>query len=106
METPGEQPGAIERPEIGDLLHHAEQVSSRRGSAQTPHGSDVSTLPQIEQVESRSFTRSSARSSGASAASRFLSRWSTARRAERGPSPGSRASAWVSALDFGRGHGQ
>ena len=70
---------------------------SRRVSAQTVQGSIVSTLPQTEQMASASATRSSALSKGVSAASRFLSRCSTARRAERGPSPGSRASAWVSA---------
>ena len=62
-----------------------------------PQGSVVSTLPQVAQTERFSFTFSSARSSGVSAASRFFIRCSTARRAERGPSPGSRASAWVSA---------
>src|SRR5687768_1791670 len=60
-------------------------------------GSDVSTLPQIEQVESFSETFWRALSSGCSAASRFFIRCSTARRAERGPRPGSRARAWESA---------
>ena len=95
VEPAGEQPRAVERPEVGDFLDDAEQPVSRRGSAQTVQGSDVSTLPQTEQTASVSLTRSSARSSGVSAASRFLSRCSTARRAERGPRPGRRASAWV-----------
>src|SRR3546814_18703451 len=60
-----------------------------------PQGSVVSTLPQMEQTVSRSFTLSSARRSGTIAVSRFFMRCSTARRAERGPRPGSRASAWV-----------
>ena len=33
---------------------------------------------------------------GAIKSSRFLMRWSAARRAERGPRPGSRASSWIS----------
>src|SRR5262245_8235656 len=33
---------------------------------------------------------------GSSSCSFFLTRWSAARRAERGPSPGSRASSWIS----------
>ena len=57
----------------------------------------VSTLPQTEQVDRVSATACSAASNGSSAASRFFIRCSTARRAERGPRPGSRASAWVSA---------
>ena len=57
----------------------------------------MSTLPQVEQVDSVSETRCSAASSGSSDVSRFFIRCSTARRAERGPSPGSRASALRSA---------
>jgi hypothetical protein len=60
------------------------------------HGSDVSTFPQTEQVESLSATFWSETSSGWSAVSRFFIRYSTARRADRGPSPGSRARAWDS----------
>src|SRR4029079_11507186 len=42
-----------------------------------------------------SIAVSSAEVSGAISNSRFLMRWSAARRAERGPKPGSRASNWI-----------
>ena len=98
VEAAREQARAIERPEVRHLLDHAEQarVAARIG-ADARRDRSVSTLPQVAQTERFSFTCSSARSSGASAVSRFFIRCSTARRAERGPRPGSRASAWVSA---------
>ena len=43
----------------------------------------------------RSCASVSAAASGASSCSFFLTRWSAARRAERGPSPGRRASNWM-----------
>ena len=57
----------------------------------------MSTLPQVRHSTSRSRTWSSAARSCTSAVSRRLISHSTARRAERGPSPGSRDSAEVSA---------
>ena len=93
----GEQPRAVERPEVGDLLDHAQHLVVAARVGQIAQGSDVSTLPQIEQVESLSATLLERASSGSSAVSRFFIRCSTARRAERGPRPGSRASAWDSA---------
>src|SRR5207244_12045812 len=74
------------------LLHptHTHAHAPHRPPFPTRRSSDLA------QVASFSLTASSARSSGPNALSRFLSRCSTARRAERGPSPGSRASAWVS----------
>src|SRR6187402_2285895 len=69
--------------------------TSRLPSVQTVHGFCVSILPQILQTSIFSIAVSSAEASGAISNSRFLMRCSAARRAERGPSPGSRASSWI-----------
>src|SRR6202044_2022986 len=50
---------------------------------------------QILQTWILSIATCSAPASGVISASRFLIRCSAARRAERGPSPGSRASSWI-----------
>jgi hypothetical protein len=65
--------------------------ASRRTSLHTVQGFCVSILPQILQTTIFSIAVSSALVSGAITASRFLMRKSAARRAERGPRPGSRA---------------
>ena len=91
-------------PQIGDLLDDAQQavVAARVGA--DPAGVAVSRLPQAEQVDNRAATSCSAANSGSSALSRFFIKCSTARRAERGPRPGNRASAcdkasiWVDAM--------
>src|SRR6186713_1586161 len=70
--------------------------TSRLPSVQTVHGFCVSILPQILQTSIFSIAVSSAAASGAISNSRFLMRCSAARRAERGPRPGSRASSWIS----------
>src|SRR4051812_33067042 len=71
-------------------------VGSRRGSVHTVQGFCVSILPQVLQTWIFSIATWSAPASGAISASRFLIRCSAARRAERGPSPGNRASSWIS----------
>src|SRR5712664_3431008 len=68
---------------------------SRRGSVHTVHGFWVSMLPQVLQTWILSIATCNAPASGVISASRFLIRCSAARRAERGPSPGSRASSWI-----------
>ena len=68
---------------------------SRRGSVHTVHGFCVSMLPQTRQISIFSIAVCRAAASGAISASRFLIRNSAARRAERGPSPGKRASSWI-----------
>src|SRR5262249_30220542 len=68
---------------------------SRRGSVQTVQGFCVSILPQVLQTWIFSIATCSAEVSGLINASRFLIRCSAARRAERGPRPGSRASSWI-----------
>src|SRR5580692_13078173 len=68
---------------------------SRRGSVHTVQGFCVSILPQIRQTWILSIATCSAPASGVIRASRFLIRCSAARRAERGPSPGSRANSWI-----------
>src|SRR5918993_3113691 len=68
---------------------------SRFGSRQMVQGSDVSTLPQDEHTTMRSLAMRMASLNGLSSVSRFLMRWSAARRAERGPKPGRRASSWI-----------
>src|SRR5580692_12267215 len=68
---------------------------SRRGSVHTVQGFCVSILPQIRQTWILSIATCSAPTSGVIRASRFLIRCSAARRAERGPSPGSRANSWI-----------
>src|ERR1700721_1640255 len=70
-------------------------VGSRRGSVHTVQGFWVSILPQILQTWILSIATCSAAESGVINASRFLIRCSAARRAERGPSPGSRARSWI-----------
>ena len=65
------------------------------GSVQTVQGFWLSILPQTEQTVMRSRATSSASVSGPIRRSRFLIRCRAARRAERGPSPGSRASSWI-----------
>jgi hypothetical protein len=52
-------------------------------------------LPQVEQTVIFSSAVCRAAASGAISGSRFLIRNSAARRAERGPRPGSRASSWI-----------
>src|SRR5579871_2817120 len=52
-------------------------------------------LPQVRQIWIFSIAACSAEVSGAITSSRFLMRNSAARRAERGPSPGRRASSWI-----------
>ena len=69
--------------------------ASRRVSVQTVQGFWVSILPQVRQTTILSIAVSSAVVSGAISASRFLMRKSAARRAERGPKPGSRAKSWI-----------
>src|ERR1700738_3279768 len=68
---------------------------SRRGSVHTVQGFWVSILPQVLQTWILSIATWRAAESGVISASRFLIRCSAARRAERGPSPGSRASSWI-----------
>src|SRR5262245_29261767 len=69
--------------------------ASRRGSVHTVQGFCVSMLPQALQMTTLSSAVCIAAASGAISGSRFLMRWSAARRAERGPSPGRRASSWI-----------
>src|SRR5580704_19198 len=70
-------------------------VGSRRGSVHTVQGFWVSILPQVLQTWILSIATCSAAESGVISASRFLIKCSAARRAERGPSPGSRANSWI-----------
>src|SRR6201991_2441233 len=70
-------------------------AGSRRKSVHTVQGFWVSILPQVLQTSILSIATCSALVSGVISASRFLIRCSAARRAERGPSPGSRASNWI-----------
>src|ERR1700712_6068094 len=70
-------------------------AGSRRGSVHTVQGFCVSILPQVLQTWILSIATCSAEASGVIKASRFLLRCSAAGRAERGPSPGSRASSWI-----------
>src|ERR1700732_1723060 len=70
-------------------------AASRRGSVHTVQGFWVSILPQVLQTSILSIATCSAAESGVISASRFLIRGSAARRAERGPSPGSRANSWI-----------
>src|SRR4051812_48014777 len=69
--------------------------ASRRGSTHTVQGFCVSMLPHTPQMTTLSSAVCMAVASGAISGSRFLMRWSAARRAERGPSPGRRASSWI-----------
>src|SRR3954467_4870556 len=70
-------------------------AGSRRISVQTVQGFWVSILPQVLHTSILSIATCSALDSGVISASRFLIRCSAARRAERGPKPGSRASNWM-----------
>src|SRR6516165_190827 len=69
--------------------------ASRRASVQTVQGFCVSILPQILQTSIFSIAVCKAAASGPITASRFLIKNSAARRADRGPSPGRRASNWI-----------
>src|SRR4029450_7023971 len=69
---------------------------SRRGSEHSVQGSIVSTFPHWEHTVTLSRASAIAVASGARSLSRFLMRWRAARLADRGPSPGSFASAWIS----------
>src|SRR5205085_2441816 len=68
---------------------------SRSGSRQIAQGSAVSRLPQAEQVRIAAAAAPSAAANGSMICSRRLIRNNAARRAERGPSPGSLASSWI-----------
>src|SRR3954468_11179061 len=70
-------------------------AGSRLRSVHTVQGFCVSILPQALQTSILSIATCSALDSGVISASRFLIRCSAARRAERGPRPGSRASNWI-----------
>src|SRR4051812_3014424 len=70
-------------------------AGSRRRSVHTVQGFWVSILPQVLHTSILSIATCSALDSGVISASRFLIRCSAARRAERGPSPGSRANSWI-----------
>jgi hypothetical protein len=59
-------------------------------------GSDVSTVPHTEQMPMSRTATPMASDSGTSSWSFFLMRCKAARRADRGPSPGSFASNWIS----------
>ena len=74
MIAAGEQARAVERPQVGHLLDHAQHLVVALGVLQMCTGREVSTLPQTEQVESLSATCTSAASSGWSAVSRFFIR--------------------------------
>src|ERR1700716_2276786 len=69
---------------------------SRRGSTHTVQGFGVSILPQVRHTSILSIAVWIAAASGLISCSRFLMRNSAARRAERGPRPGKRASSWIS----------
>src|ERR1700756_3246989 len=69
---------------------------SRCGSAQILQGSFVSRLPQVAQLVTALAAVSIASARGIMIVSRFFSMVSAARRAERGPRPGSLASSWIS----------
>src|SRR3984957_1616398 len=71
-------------------------AGSRRASVHTAHGFCVSILPHTRPISIFSIAACKAVASGAMSNSRFLMRNKAARRAERGPSPGSRASSWIS----------
>ena len=71
-------------------------LRSRFGSLQIVHGSTVSTLPQTEHSQTVSAATCVALASGSNNWSFFLIRCKAARRAERGPSPGSFESNWIS----------
>src|SRR5690348_1490031 len=66
--------------------------SSRRGSVHNVQGFCVSMLPQIRHTEIFSMAVCKAAANGAINSSRFFIRNNAARRAERGPRPGNRAS--------------
>src|SRR5258708_3954820 len=70
-------------------------AGSRRGSVHTVQGFWVSIFPQVLQTWILSIATCNAAESGVINASRFLTSCGAARRAERGPSPGSRASSWI-----------
>src|SRR3954463_10754869 len=70
-------------------------AGSRLTSVHTVQGFCVSILPQVLQTWIFSIATCSALDSGVISASRFLIRCSAARRAERGPKPGSRAKSWI-----------
>ena len=93
---PGRRIRPLQRPQIGDIGDNDDGRLSRRGSVQTVQGFCVSMLPQVLQTCTLSIATCSAGDSGDISASRFLIRCSAARRAERGPSPGNRASSWIS----------
>ena len=90
-----EHAGAFQRPEIGDVLHDAEDMRVAAGSRQSEQGLVVSRLPQMSQTRIAAAASRIAAPSGSSSASRFLSSASAARLAERGPSPGSFARSWI-----------
>src|SRR5690349_2918774 len=70
--------------------------ASRRGSLHTVQGFCVSMLPQVRHTAIFSIAVWIAAASGLMSCSRFLMRCKAARRADRGPSPGRRASSWIS----------
>src|SRR6266446_1868907 len=70
-------------------------LPSRVASVQRAHGSVVSRLPQHEHCLSAAAAFAMASAKGSSSVSRFFSNANAARRAERGPSPGSLASNWI-----------
>ena len=88
--------GALERPEVGDVLDHDDDRRIAPGVA-----ADRAGLGRVDVAAGRGRRRCARSRPGAprtaapSSCSRFLMRCSAARRAERGPSPGRRARSWI-----------
>ena len=86
-----ERAGALERPQVGDLLDDADD-----GTVAPWVGTDGAGLGGVDvaagraQLDRRGGLGEGPRQ-GSSSVSRRLIKWSAARRAERGPSPGSLA---------------
>jgi hypothetical protein len=70
-------------------------AGSRRGTVQIVQGSAVSTLPHVVQTRTYSTASAMACANGWSNCSFYLMSWRAARRAERGPSPGTLARSWI-----------
>ena len=97
MESAGKQPRAVERPQVGDLLDDAQQRSSRRGSRHTRTGRLCRHCRRSSRSPSLAADLLPARR--AMVRARFALLHQVQHRAARRArtSPGSRASAWVSA---------
>lgn len=101
MILPGDDAGALERPQIADALHDHEQRALARPDRRRPmQGSRVPTLPQIEHSTILSWASVIAAAGGSIQLVAALDEMKGCAACRARPEPGRRASNWIEQFDF------